>query len=94
MNAITYERMGASTDVLVYGSQKKPEPFDGEVLVRLYASGVNPTDVKARAGKRAVGSEMPYPIIIPHSDGAGIIEAVGTGVSAEHVGKYQTSLLL
>ena len=56
------------------------------VLVRLHASGVNPSDVKLRAGAR-VGAVMAYPRVIPHSDGAGVIEAVGAGVDAARVGE-------
>jgi NADPH:quinone reductase len=62
----------------------RPEPGPGEVLVRVHASGVNPTDYKARAGM------TPRPIDdfqIPHQDGAGVIEAVGPGVDPGRVGE-------
>lgn len=87
MKAVWYEKTGPAKDVLIYGTMEKISPQEGEVLVRLHASGVNPSDVKARAGIRAGGSGMPYPRIIPHSDGAGIIEAVGPGVSDSKIGK-------
>jgi NADPH2:quinone reductase len=51
-------------------------------LVRVYSSGVNPSDVKSRAGRPLIA-----PAIIPHSDGAGIIEAVGSGVATSRVGE-------
>jgi len=65
----------------------KPVPAAGEVLVRVHASGVNPSDVKARAGRRAGASGLPWPRIIPHSDGAGVIEAVGAGVDPSRIGQ-------
>jgi NADPH2:quinone reductase len=55
--------------------------------VRLHASGVNPSDVKARAGGRPGIAKPPFPKIIPHSDGAGVIEAVGQGISADRIGE-------
>ena len=76
MKAVWYETNGDAADVLVHGEMPVPEPAAGEVLVRLAASGVNPSDVKARAGSRPMGFER----VIPHSDGAGTIEAVGEGV--------------
>ena len=83
MRAAYYERTGKAADVLVVGAIETPAPAPGEVLVRLHASGVNPSDVKARAGARG----MPFPRIVPHSDGAGIIEAVGGGVPRERIGE-------
>ena len=82
MQAVWYETNGAAADVLVTGALPVPTPEAGEVLVRLHASGVNPSDVKARAGSRPMG----FPRIIPHSDGAGVIEAVGADVDAAMVG--------
>ncbi|MDN8618102.1 NADPH:quinone reductase [Variovorax ginsengisoli] len=55
-----------------------PTPAPGEVLVRLQALGVNPSDVKARAGLRGGKSAMAYPQIIPHSDGAGVVAGLGS----------------
>nr|WP_174838710.1 MULTISPECIES: NADPH:quinone reductase [unclassified Ruegeria] len=63
-----------------------PSPAPGEVLVRVHASGINPSDVKLRGGARP-GAVMAYPLVIPHSDGAGVIEAVGQGVDAARVGQ-------
>ena len=82
MQAVWYEANGPAEEVLVTGEVPVPTPDSGEVLVRLHASGVNPSDVKARAGSRPMG----FPRVIPHSDGAGIIEAVGTGVDPAMVG--------
>jgi NADPH2:quinone reductase len=77
MKAVWYENVGPARAVLQYGERQTPTPGPGEVLVRLRASGVNPSDVKARAGLRGGKSSMAYPRIIPHSDGAGIIEKLG-----------------
>ena len=82
MQAVWYEANGGAAEVLVAGEMPVPSPMAGEVLVRLHASGVNPSDVKARAGSRPMG----FPRVIPHSDGAGIIEAVGAGVDPAMVG--------
>jgi NADPH2:quinone reductase len=76
MLAAWYERNGTARDVLRYGEQPDPVPGKGEVRVRLRASAVNPSDVKARGGSRPV---IP-PRVIPNSDGAGEIDRVGPGV--------------
>lgn len=83
MQAVWYEANGTADDVLVHGEMPVPVPASGEVLVRLHASGVNPSDVKARAGSRP----MVAPRVIPHSDGAGIVEAIGEGVDPSLVGR-------
>ena len=77
MDAVWYEANGDAADVLVHGEMPVPQPAASEVLVRLGASGVNPSDVKARAGSRPMGFDR----VIPHSDGAGTVELVGEGVS-------------
>lgn len=85
MKAAWYERQGAARDVLTVGEMGEPEPLAGEVRIRLATSGVNPGDVKKR--QNAFGYGMPYPRIIPHSDGAGVVDAVGDGVPREWVGR-------
>jgi NADPH:quinone reductase len=85
MRAAFYERTGAARDVLHLGERLMPRAGAGEVLVRVHASGINPSDVKRRAGAR--GGSMEYPLMIPHSDGAGLIEAVGNGVPAARIGE-------
>lgn len=86
MKAIWYEGFGPADQVLAYGDMPTPDPAPGEVLVRIHASGINPSDVKLRAGARP-GATMAYPRIVPHSDGAGVIEAVGEGVDPTRVGQ-------
>ncbi len=85
MRAGWYERTGPAREVITLGDMPAPDPGHGEVKVRLYASGVNPSDTKKRAGW--LGATMPAPRIIPHSDGAGVIDAVGAGVNDERVGE-------
>jgi NADPH2:quinone reductase len=85
MKAAWYEKQGAARDVLTVGEMDEPQPRAGEVRIRVAASGVNPGDVKKRQNAFAVG--MPYPRVIPHSDGAGIVDAVGEGVSREWIGR-------
>lgn len=82
MRAAIYERSGAAREVLRVVDLPDPAPAPGEVLVRVHASGVNPSDVKKRAT-----APLQYARIIPHSDGAGVIEAVGAGVSPGRVGE-------
>src|SRR6266568_5372774 len=84
MKAALYRSTGKAADVLRVEEIDRPEPGPGEVLVRVYASGVNPTDYKARSGA------VPRPIDgfqVPHQDGAGAIEAVGAGVDPGRVGQ-------
>jgi len=87
MRAVCYDRFGPAADVLTLAEMETPAPGPGEVLVRLAFSGVNPSDAKARAGGRPGVTEPPFPRIIPHSDGAGRIAAVGDGVDAGRVGE-------
>jgi NADPH2:quinone reductase len=84
MRAAYYERNGAARDVLRIGDVETPQPARGEVRVRLGASGVNPSDVKSRAG---LTRKIAFPRVIPHSDGAGEIDCVGEGVSPARVGE-------
>ena len=78
MRAAWFERYGPARDVLRVGEMLAPEPAADEVRVRLRASGINPSDVKRRAGIR---DREAYPRIIPHSDGAGVVDAVGADVT-------------
>jgi NADPH:quinone reductase len=85
MKAAWYERQGAPSSVLVVGEMTTPDPGPGEVRIRVAASGVNPGDVKKRQDTFGVG--MPFPRIVPHSDGAGVIHAVGDGIAASRIGE-------
>jgi NADPH2:quinone reductase len=85
MLASWYERQGPATDVLQVGELPDPQPGPGEVRVRVSVSGVNPGDTKKRRGW--LGSSMPYPRVIPHSDAAGVIDVVGDGVDKRRIGQ-------
>lgn len=85
MKAAWYERRGPAREVLVVGDMPTREPGAGEVRIRLAFSGINPGDVKKRSGWQ--GAPMPYPRVVPHSDGAGVIDAVGAGVTTARIGQ-------
>ncbi|WP_035804721.1 NADPH:quinone reductase [Kitasatospora mediocidica] len=85
MLASWYDRQGPAADVLRVGELPDPTPGRGEVRVRVTVSGVNPGDTKKRCGW--LGSSMPYPRVIPHSDAAGVVDAVGEGVDGRRVGQ-------
>ena len=85
MVASWYDRQGPAAEVLQVGELPAPRPSDGEVRVAVSLSGVNPGDTKKRGGWRS--SPMTYPRIIPHSDAAGTIDAVGTGVDDARIGE-------
>lgn len=85
MRAAWFETFGAAADCLILGDQPRPDPARGEVLVQIKTSAVNPSDVKKRAG--AAANLLDQGLVIPHSDGAGIIVAVGEAVSAQRVGE-------
>ena len=85
MRAAWYDSTGPASEVLVVGELPDPQPLAGEVRIALHASGINVGDVKKRAAW--AGSPMPYPRVIPHSDGAGVIDAVGAGISRRRLGE-------
>jgi len=85
MKAAYYESKGAARAVLRVGERPLPQPAANEVRVRVHVSAVNPSDTKARGGLRV--KEMPFPVVIPHQDGAGVIDAVGPGVDPARAGE-------
>jgi NADPH:quinone reductase len=84
MRAAFYEANGPAAQVLRVGEIATPEPGPGEVRIKLAASGVNPSDVKSREGRTR---KIAVPRVIPHSDGAGVIDEVGSGVAPARVGE-------
>lgn len=78
MRAGWYDRTGPAEDVIEVGEMAAPEPAPGEVLVRVHASGINPSDYKRRGNVQAPAE---FPRTIPHSDGAGVVAALGAGVT-------------
>jgi NADPH2:quinone reductase len=84
MRAAYYEKNGPAAEVLHVGEVETPQPGPGEVRIKLKTSGVNPSDVKTRAG---TARKIVFPRVIPQSDGAGVIDAVGEGVATSRVGE-------
>jgi len=85
LRAVWYDRQGPAAEVLQAGELPAPEPGPAEVRVRVTRSGVNPGDTKKRRGW--LGSSMPFPRVIPHSDGAGVVESAGREVDPARVGR-------
>ncbi len=85
MKSAFYTRSGPAVEVLEVGERPLTEPGEGEVRVRLQTSGVNPSDVKSRAN--LLGRPIAFPLVIPHSDGAGDIDAVGSGIDPSRIGE-------
>lgn len=85
MKAAWFEMFGPAQEVIRVGEFARPEAGPGEVLVRMKASGVNPSDTKKRAG--ASPDLLADGPVIPNSDGAGVIEALGSGVDADRLGQ-------
>ena len=85
MRAAWFEQFGAAREVLQVGELDKPEAGPGEVLVRVATSAINPSDVKKRAG--SFPNLLDNGLVIPNSDGAGVVEAVGDGIETSHVGE-------
>ncbi|MEV4567936.1 NADPH:quinone reductase [Nonomuraea sp. NPDC049419] len=83
MKAIVYRETG-DAGVLQLAERDLPEPGPGQVRVRVAVSGVNPTDWKTRSGAT---NPQSVPEVIPHLDGAGVIDAVGEGVDRGRVGE-------
>ncbi|HRD75884.1 MAG TPA: NADPH:quinone reductase, partial [Hyphomicrobiaceae bacterium] len=84
MQTVYYAARGAAREVLRFEDGPPPEPGAGEVQVRVHASGINPSDVKTRAG---ANGRMTAPRTVPHSDGAGVITAIGAGVPDRRIGE-------
>ena len=85
MIAAWYDRQGPAAEVLQVGELPAAEAGPGEVRVRLSMSGANPGDMKKR--QSWLGNPMAYPRIIPHSDGAGVIDAIGPGADPARLGR-------
>ena len=85
MKAVTFSQFGAANEVLTVSNVTTPDPKPGEVLVRLAVSAVNPFDVKKRAG--ALPDLLVNGPVTPHSDGAGVIGAIGEGVTEDRLGE-------
>jgi len=85
MKVARYNTFGSAETVLEIAEIAEPIINDEEVLVRINTSGINPSDVKKRAG--AFPDLLDEGFVVPHSDGAGIIIDVGAGVSKDRIGQ-------
>ena len=84
MKAVWYTRQGPPAEVMQFGEQPAPHAASGEVRVRLHASAVNPADCNRCIGRHYV---MEGPLIIPNSDGSGVVDEVGESVDAAWLGR-------
>lgn len=84
MRAAYYEKNSSAREVLRVGELETPQARPGEVRVKLSHSGVNPSDVKSRQGATR---KIAFPRVIPHSDGAGVIDQVGDGIAKSRIGE-------
>ena len=84
MRAAYYEQNGSAREVLRVAEVETPQAGPGEVRVKLSHSGVNPSDVKSRQGATR---KIAWPRLIPHSDGAGVIDQVGDGIAKPRLGE-------
>jgi len=85
MKAAYYDRQGPAREVLIVGELPDPQPGPGQVRVKVHVSGLNPSDIKGRSG--FAGAPMRFPRIVPHQDGAGVIDRVGSGVPESRIGE-------
>jgi NADPH:quinone reductase len=85
MRAAWCERQGPASEVLQAGEMPIPQPGPDEVRVRVAASGISSGDLGKRRGWS--GSAMAFPRVIPHGDGAGVIDAVGDAVDRSRIGE-------
>ncbi len=86
MRAAYYDKTGPAREVLQVGEITTPRPGPGEIRVKLKCSGVNPSDVKSRRGGPTV-NPAGAARMIPHSDGAGVIDEAGEGVPRTRIGE-------
>ena len=87
MRIASFARTGPAREVLTVTDAPRPSPGRGEVLVRMRASGVNPADVRRRAGWSGAGFSAPHGRVVPHSDGAGVVEEIGDGTDPRWLGR-------
>ncbi len=85
MHAVRIQDYGGP-EVLKLVDAPLPQPGDGQVLVAMHAAGVNPADWKFRAGMMKQFMPLPMPWT-PGLDGAGVVEALGPGVSGLRLGQ-------
>lgn len=75
MKAIRVDKFGGEENLKLYTDIPIPKPADDEILIKVMVSGINPVDTYIRNGNS--GGELPF---TSGSDGAGIVEEVGSTV--------------
>lgn len=80
MKAVQMHRFGGP-EVLVYGEAPRPQPAQGEALVRVHAAGINPVDWKTRKGEGVARLIQEFPAVLGW-DISGVVEEVGPGVGS------------
>lgn len=85
MNAVRYHDYGGPEQLIVE-KISVPEPGEGQVLVKVIASAVNPWDWKLRSGKYKAYIPVKFPVI-PGIEGSGTIAATGPGVTGFQPGQ-------
>jgi len=85
MKAAWYAEKGDAESVLKYGDHPDIEPDDNEVQIEIHYSGINPGDIAKRV--YSGNGTMPYPEVIPHSDGSGVIRKAGKLIPADWIGR-------
>lgn len=84
MRVVNLYDFGGS-DALKLESAPRPQPKEGEILVRVHATSINPVDWKTRAGRGVAGKDTTFPILLGW-DVSGVVEAVGKDVAEFKVG--------
>src|SRR5512135_1676191 len=82
MKAVIFEKHGGP-EVLQYTDFPTPEPGPGQVQVQIHTAAMNRLDIWVRRGWRGIRLEYPH---IPGADGAGLVSAIGPGVTSCRVG--------
>lgn len=86
MRAVCYTRYRSPAKVLQLGERPQPEPVPRQVLAKVMESAVTPSEKRSRGASRGM-TDMAYPMIVPHPDGTGKINAIGAGVDESWLGK-------
>lgn len=80
MKCLQFESIGDPGRVLQIADRERPVPGRGEVLVRMLASPVNPSDLMFVEGIYGVEPQLPQ---VPGFEGVGVVEATGGGLKGK-----------
>src|SRR5205807_7978630 len=84
MKSVRFDQFGEPSDVLHIVDLPKPEPGKGEVLVRMLARPINPSDLLTVRGLYGALPQLPS---TPGLEGAGVIESIGPDVQGVQAGQ-------